>query len=74
MATCLLRDQSACSTVPVILEYGDDKIKEAAGNALIAFAEKTSLGFVLSQAFDSISKQKAVKIQAESYLSIDSAL
>ncbi|POW03224.1 hypothetical protein PSTT_11290, partial [Puccinia striiformis] len=60
--------------VSVILEYGDDKIKEAAGNALIAFAEKTSLGFVLSQAFDSISKQKAVKIQAESYLSIDSAL
>ncbi|KAH9443469.1 hypothetical protein Pst134EA_032659 [Puccinia striiformis f. sp. tritici] len=39
-----------------------------------SFAEKTSLGFVLSQAFDSISKQKAVKIQAESYLSIDSAL
>ncbi|KAH9456452.1 hypothetical protein Pst134EA_011688 [Puccinia striiformis f. sp. tritici] len=74
MATCLLRDQSACRTVSVILEYGDDKIKEAAGNALIAFAEKTSLGFVLSQAFDSISKQKAVKIQAESYLSIDSAL
>ncbi|POV97777.1 hypothetical protein PSTT_14859 [Puccinia striiformis] len=66
--------QSACRTVSVILEYGDDKIKEAAGNALIAFAEKTSLGFVLSQAFDSISKQKAVKIQAESYLSIDSAL
>ncbi|KNE88075.1 hypothetical protein PSTG_18530, partial [Puccinia striiformis f. sp. tritici PST-78] len=30
-------------TVSVILEYGDDKIKEAAGNALIAFAEKTSL-------------------------------
>ncbi|KNE90352.1 hypothetical protein PSTG_16223 [Puccinia striiformis f. sp. tritici PST-78] len=62
-------------TIPTCFEkYGDGKIKEAAGNALIAFAEKTSLGFVLSQAFDSISKQKAVKIQAESYLSIDSAL
>ncbi|POV94602.1 hypothetical protein PSTT_16768, partial [Puccinia striiformis] len=61
------RPVSSKETVSVILEYGDDKIKEAAGNALIAFAEKTSLGFVLSQA-------KAVKIQAESYLSIDSAL
>ncbi|KAI9630500.1 hypothetical protein KEM48_013996 [Puccinia striiformis f. sp. tritici PST-130] len=62
-------------TIPTCFEkYGDGKIKEAAGNALIAFAEKTSLGFVLSQAFDSISKQKAVKIQAESYLFIDSTL
>ncbi|EFP78682.1 uncharacterized protein PGTG_04638 [Puccinia graminis f. sp. tritici CRL 75-36-700-3] len=62
-------------TIPSCFEkYGDGKIKEAAGNALITFAEKSSLGFVLSQAFDSISKQKAVKIQAESFLFIDSAL
>ncbi|OAV98650.1 hypothetical protein, variant [Puccinia triticina 1-1 BBBD Race 1] len=62
-------------TIPSCFEkYGDAKIKEAAGNALITFAEKSSLGFVLSQAFESISKQKAVKIQAESFSFIDSAL
>lgn len=62
-------------TIPSCFEkYGDAKIKETAGNALITFAEKSSLGFVLSQAFDSIAKQKAVKIQAESFLFIDSAL
>ncbi|MBW0483744.1 hypothetical protein O181_023459 [Austropuccinia psidii MF-1] len=62
-------------SIPSCMEkYGDAKIKEAAGNALLTFAEKTSLGFVLSHAFDPISKQKAVKIQAESFLFIDSAL
>ncbi|PLW07076.1 hypothetical protein PCANC_25979 [Puccinia coronata f. sp. avenae] len=62
-------------TIPSCFEkYGDSKIKEAAGNVLITFAERSSLGFVLSQAFDSIAKQKAVKIQAESFLFIESAL
>lgn len=78
----LLAEQSpsftkACMalTIPSCFEkYGDAKIKEAAANALLTYSEKTSLGFVLSQAFESISKQKAVKIQAESFLFIDSAL
>ncbi|CAH7684994.1 spindle pole body component alp14 [Phakopsora pachyrhizi] len=62
-------------TIPACIEkYGDIKIKEASCNTLIAYAEKSSLGFVLSHAFEPISKQKAVKIQAESFLFIEMVL
>jgi hypothetical protein len=42
----------ACMALKIPLrseKYGDSKIKEAAGNVLITFAERSSLGFVLSQ-------------------------
>ncbi|KAH9818609.1 armadillo-type protein [Melampsora americana] len=62
-------------TVPSLIEkYGDGKIRESAGGALLTFAEKSSLGFVLSHAFEAISKQKAVKIQAESFVFIEMSL
>ncbi|KAG0145811.1 hypothetical protein CROQUDRAFT_658187 [Cronartium quercuum f. sp. fusiforme G11] len=62
-------------SVPSLIEkYGDAKIRESASGALLTYAEKSSLGFVLSHAFEPISKQKAVKIQAESFLFIEMAL
>ncbi|KAK4685920.1 cytoskeleton-associated protein 5, partial [Tremellales sp. Uapishka_1] len=46
-------------------KLGDMKLKKPAGDALTVFAEKTSLAFVLAQAYDTMTKQKAVKAQAD---------
>ncbi|GAA6011628.1 hypothetical protein JCM11491_004710 [Sporobolomyces phaffii] len=55
-------------------KLGDIKLKKPAGDALTSFAEKSSLGFVLSQAYDPMSKQKAPKTLQESYVFVDQAL
>ncbi|GAA5893605.1 hypothetical protein JCM5296_002476 [Sporobolomyces johnsonii] len=67
----------ACAAVAVPLccdKLGDIKLKKPAGDAMGAFAEKSSLGFVLSQAYDPMSKQKAPKTLAESYIFVEQAL
>ena len=61
---------------PLTDKLGDMKLKKPAGDALAAFAEKTSLAFVLAQgtcsdtqsltlAYEPMQKQKAVKAQAD---------
>lgn len=67
----------ACSAVSIPLlcdKLGDIKLKKPASDALVAFAEKSSLGFVLSQAYEPMSKQKAPKTLAESYIFVEQAL
>ncbi|KZT54281.1 ARM repeat-containing protein [Calocera cornea HHB12733] len=57
---------SAALAIPHLTDkLGDMKLKKPAGDALGLFAEKTSLSFVLSQAYEPMSKQKAPKVQAE---------
>ncbi|KAF8605244.1 ARM repeat-containing protein [Ceratobasidium sp. AG-I] len=66
---------SAALAIPHLAEkLGDMKLKKPAGDALLLFAEKTSLSFVLSQAYDPISKQKAPKVFADSLVWIKQAL
>ncbi|KAF9264709.1 microtubule associated protein [Marasmius fiardii PR-910] len=55
-------------------KLGDMKLKKPAGDTLLLFAEKTSLQFVLNQAYDSLSKQKAPKVLADAITWINSAL
>ncbi|GAA5971652.1 hypothetical protein JCM11641_000672 [Rhodosporidiobolus odoratus] len=67
----------ACSAaaVPVLCDkLGDIKLKKPAGEALTAFAEKSSAGFVLSQAYAPLSAQKAPKTLAESFLFVEQLL
>ncbi|GAA5860693.1 hypothetical protein JCM8547_005503 [Rhodosporidiobolus lusitaniae] len=67
----------ACSAVAVPLlcdKLGDIKLKKPAMDAMTAFAEKSSAGFVLGQAYEPLSKQKAPKTLAESYLFVDQLL
>ncbi|KAF8654073.1 hypothetical protein AX16_003606 [Volvariella volvacea WC 439] len=62
-------------SVPHLTEkLGDMKLKKPAGDALIAFAERTSLQFVLSQAYEPLSKQKAPKVLADAVTWIGNAL
>ncbi|CAE6505293.1 unnamed protein product [Rhizoctonia solani] len=66
---------SAALAIPNLVEkLGDMKLKKPAGDLLSTFAEKTSLSFVLSQAYDPISKQKAPKVVADSLAWIKQAL
>ncbi|EJT96656.1 ARM repeat-containing protein [Dacryopinax primogenitus] len=66
---------SAALAIPHLSEkLGDIKLKKPAGDTLILFAEKTSLSFVLSQAYEPMSKQKAPKVQADSLIWIGQAL
>ncbi|KAL0571687.1 hypothetical protein V5O48_010274 [Marasmius crinis-equi] len=61
--------------VPHLSEkLGDMKLKKPAGDTLLVFAEKTSLQFVLNQAYDSLSKQKAPKVLADAITWINSAI
>ncbi|CAG7849449.1 Spindle pole body component alp14 AltName: Full=Altered polarity protein 14 [Serendipita indica DSM 11827] len=70
---CLLAERastfgkaSAALAIPHLTEkLGDLKLKKPAGDALMLFAEKTSLSFVFSQAYDPLSKQKAPKVIAD---------
>lgn len=55
-------------------KLGDIKLKKAAGDTLTAYAEKFSLNFVLSQAYDSWKKQKAPKALADSVAWITASL
>ncbi|KAI0046098.1 ARM repeat-containing protein [Auriscalpium vulgare] len=61
--------------VPHLSEkLGDMKLKKPASETLIAFAERTSLQFVLHQAYDSMAKIKAPKALADAVGWIESAL
>ncbi|KAL4265310.1 CLASP family protein [Pleurotus pulmonarius] len=62
-------------SVPHLVEkLGDMKLKKAAGDTLLVFAEKTSLQFVLNQVYDPLSKQKAPKVIADAIAWINTAL
>ncbi|KAM3584347.1 hypothetical protein VKS41_003168 [Umbelopsis sp. WA50703] len=67
----------ACAAigVPGLTEkLGDIKLKKHAGDCLIAFAEKTSLQFVLSQAYPMWRKQKSPKVLADSLTWLHTAI
>ncbi|CED83658.1 Microtubule-associated protein [Phaffia rhodozyma] len=55
-------------------KLGDIKLKKPAGEALVAFAEKLSLGFVLEQAFEPMTKAKSPKTQADAIAWVNSTL
>ncbi|KAG8879893.1 Microtubule-associated protein, microtubule dynamics during spindle orientation [Tulasnella sp. 331] len=69
----------AISTGHLSEKLGDMKLKKPAGDVLLLFAEKTSLSLVLSQgmkssSYDTLSKQKAPKVLADSITWIGQAL
>lgn len=64
----------ALSITPLTDKLGDIKMKKPAAETLMAYAEKTSLQFVLSSAYDPMSKQKAPKVQADALLWIHQAV
>ncbi|KAI5124542.1 hypothetical protein M0805_003064 [Coniferiporia weirii] len=64
----------ALATPHLSEKLGDMKLKKPAGEALMLFAEKTSLQFVLNQAYESLGKQKAPKVLADSLTWIETAL
>ncbi|TFK29909.1 microtubule associated protein [Coprinopsis marcescibilis] len=68
------RSSVALSVGHLSEKLGDMKLKKPAGDALLEFAEKTSLQFVLSQAYEPLSKQKAPKVIADATAWIGSAL
>nr|XP_031863914.1 uncharacterized protein CI109_000558 [Kwoniella shandongensis]KAA5530986.1 hypothetical protein CI109_000558 [Kwoniella shandongensis] len=55
-------------------KLGDMKLKKPSGDALTAFAERTSLAFVLAQGYEPMTKQKAPKAQADALLWIKQQL
>ncbi|KAG6818143.1 hypothetical protein H0H87_000048 [Tephrocybe sp. NHM501043] len=55
-------------------KLGDMKLKKPAGDTLLIFAERTSLQFVLNQAYEPLSKQKAPKVLADAITWINTAL
>ncbi|KAJ1918219.1 hypothetical protein IWQ60_007555 [Tieghemiomyces parasiticus] len=65
---------AAALAIPLVAEkLGDLKLKKPAAETLELFAESLSLGFVLSQAYGTIAKQKAPKVLAETMTWIGSA-
>ncbi|WVQ95173.1 hypothetical protein IAU59_002267 [Kwoniella sp. CBS 9459] len=56
---------AALAIGPLTDKLGDMKLKKPSGDALTAFAEKTSLAFVLAQGYEPMTKQKAPKAQAD---------
>lgn len=68
------RSSAALCIAHLTEKLGDMKLKKPSGDALIAFAEKTSLQFVLSQAYDPLTKQKAPKVLADAVTWISTAL
>ncbi|KAG9318450.1 microtubule associated protein [Chiua virens] len=64
----------ALSTGHLSEKLGDAKLKKPAGDALIIFAEKTSLQFVLNQAYEPLGKQKAPKVLADALTWVDTAI
>ncbi|KAK0530495.1 hypothetical protein OC842_003911 [Tilletia horrida] len=68
------RASIALSIQPLCEKLGDIKLKGPAGETLTLYAEKTSFGFVLAQAFGPLSSLKAPKAIADSLLWIESNL
>jgi cytoskeleton-associated protein 5 len=58
----------------MVEKLGDIKLKKPAGECLVAFAEKTSLQFVLSQSYPIWKKAKSPKVVADSLIWIHQAL
>ncbi|WVQ71997.1 hypothetical protein IAR50_001541 [Cryptococcus sp. DSM 104548] len=65
---------AAIAIGPLTEKLGDMKLKKPAGDALAVFAERISLAFVLAQAYEPLSKQKAPKAQADALLWIKQQL
>ncbi|KAF8582676.1 microtubule associated protein [Ramaria rubella] len=68
------RSSAALAVAHLSEKLGDIKLKKPAGDTLLLFAEKTSLSFVLNQAYDPLSKQKAPKVLADSITWMNQAL
>ena len=68
------KSSAAIAVGPLTDKLGDIKLKKPAGEALTVFAEKTSLGFVLSQGYESMTKQKAPKAQADALVWVKQAI
>ncbi|KAF8504055.1 microtubule associated protein [Hysterangium stoloniferum] len=68
------RSSVALSVGHLSEKLGDMKLKKPAGDTLLVFAEKTSLSFVLNQAYDPLSKQKAPKVLADAITWVNQAL
>ncbi|KAJ3560020.1 hypothetical protein NP233_g11105 [Leucocoprinus birnbaumii] len=68
--------RSCCALcIPHLTEkLGDMKLKIPAGDTLVAFAEKTSLQFVLNQAYEPLGKTKAPKVLADAVTWIDTVV
>ncbi|KIJ17379.1 hypothetical protein PAXINDRAFT_74088 [Paxillus involutus ATCC 200175] len=64
----------ALSTGHLSEKLGDAKLKKPAGDTLLVFAEKTSLQFVLNQAYEPLGKQKAPKVLADAMSWMDTAI
>ncbi|KAI9566458.1 armadillo-type protein [Boletus coccyginus] len=64
----------ALSTGHLSEKLGDAKLKKPAGDVLTIFAEKTSLQFVLNQAYEPLGKQKAPKVLADALTWVDTAV
>ncbi|KAG9019496.1 Microtubule-associated protein, microtubule dynamics during spindle orientation [Tulasnella sp. 427] len=81
-ALTLLAERSPTFSKPCVVistghlaeKLGDMKLKKPAGDTLLLFAEKTSLSFVLDQAYEPMSKQKAPKVLADSIAWVGQAL
>jgi cytoskeleton-associated protein 5 len=62
-------------TIPALADkLGDMKLKKAAGDTLIAYAEKFSLQFVLGLSYDPLKKQKSPKVLADSLVWVKDVL
>ncbi|KAG5643475.1 hypothetical protein DXG03_000863 [Asterophora parasitica] len=68
------RSCPALSVAHLVEKLGDMKLKKPAGETMIIFAEKTSLQFVLNQAYEPLSKLKAPKVLADAITWINTAL
>ncbi|KAK4053177.1 hypothetical protein OIV83_001912 [Microbotryomycetes sp. JL201] len=68
------KSSAALAIPPLSEKLGDIKLKKPAGDALTIFAEKTSLQFVLSQAYEPMLKQKAPKAQADAISWVEQAV
>lgn len=68
------RPSVALAVAHLCEKLGDIKLKKPAGDTLGVFAEKTSLSFVLNQAYEPMSKQKAPKVIADSITWINATL
>ncbi|KAG9290927.1 hypothetical protein G9A89_011077 [Geosiphon pyriformis] len=66
---------AAALAIPILIEkLGDIKLKKSAGDCLTRFAEKSSLQFLLSQAYEPLRKAKSPKILADSLTWVQGAI
>ncbi|KAJ1977911.1 hypothetical protein H4R35_002106, partial [Dimargaris xerosporica] len=65
---------AALATPLVVEKIGDLKLKKSAGETLASMAEKVTLGFVLTHAYEALGKQRAPKVVTEALQWIQSAI